>query len=521
MKLIKIAAALAFTAQMAAAQEPQAGGTLRMIAQPEPPTLMLGLNQQGPTQFVAGKIYEGLLRYGPDLSVMPGLARSWDVSEDGLKYTFELQEGVTWHDGTPFSSDDVVFSLAEFLPEVHPRTRGILSHVKEITAPDANTVEIVLNEAFPAFLQSFEVSGAPMIPAHLYQGTDYRENPANASPVGTGPFMFDEWQRGSFIRLVRNESYWQDGKPYLDELVFNVVPDAASRAVAFETGDVDVLRGGDVEYFDVQRLAGLPETEVTNAGWEFLSPIIWVQFNLRKEPMNDVRFRKAVWHAIDREFIANAIWMGFADPADGPLPANSPYHANDLPAADYDPDKARSLLDEMGLTPNDDGVRVTVRYLSLPYSETYIRMGEYIRQQLREVGIELEVTQTDVGGWAQTLGQWDYDLTMNLLYQYGDPALGVERAYVSSNLVQGSPSANVSGLDNPEIDDLLAEAGSATSDAKRTQLYQQFQNKVVEEAYFAYLVRVNFPTVYNSKVRNLVDSAIGLNDTMADVWIAP
>lgn len=520
MKIMRLAVALALSAQMAIAEEPQVGGTLRMIAQPEPPMLMLGLNQQGPTQFVAGKIYEGLLRYGSDMSVMPGLAKTWDVSDDGLIYTFDLQEGVTWHDGTAFSSDDVVFSLSEFLPEVHPRARGVLSRVEEITAPDENTVKITLKEPFPAFLRSFEVSSAPMIPAHIYRGTDFRENPANATPIGTGPFMFDDWQRGSYIRLKRNDAYWQEGKPYLDELVFNVVPDAASRSIAFETGEVDVLRGGDVEYFDVRRLENLPNTEVTNAGWEFLSPIIWVQFNLRNEPMNDVRFRKAVWHAIDRDFIANAIWMGFAEPADGPLPANSPYFAQNLPAADYDPEKSRALLDEMGLTPDADGVRATVRYLSLPYSETYIRMGEYIRQQLREVGIELEVTQTDVGGWAQTLGQWDYDMTMNLLYQYGDPALGVERAYVSSNLVQGSPSANVSGLDNPQIDSLLADASSATSDEKRMELYQEFQKMVVDEAYFGYLVRVNFPTVYNTKVRNLVDSAIGLNDTMADVWIA-
>lgn len=520
MKFMKIAAALVLAAQIAAAEEPQKGGTLRMIAQPEPPMLMLGLNQQGPTQFVAGKIYEGLLRYGSDLSAMPGLAESWEVSEDGLTYTFKLQQDVKWHDGTDFSSDDVVFSLSEFLPEVHPRARGVLSQVSEIKALDEDTVEITLKQPFPAFLQAFEVSSAPMIPAHIYRGTDYRENEANATPVGTGPFMLDEWQRGSFIRLVRNDDYWQEGKPYLDELVFNIVPDAASRAGAFETGEVDVLRGGDIEYFDVQRLAALPDTEVTNAGWEFLSPIIWVQFNLRNEPMNDARFRKAVWHAIDREFIANAIWMGFADPADGPLPANSPYFANNLDAAGYDPDKSRALLDEMGLTPDENGVRVTVRYLSLPYSETYIRMGEYVRQQLREVGIELEVTQTDVGGWAQTLGQWDYDLTMNLLYQYGDPALGVQRAYVSSNLVKGSPSANVSGLNNPEIDSLLAQAASATSEAERKELYEAFQRKVVEEAYFGYLVRVNFPTVYKSSVRNLVDSAIGLNDTMADVWIA-
>lgn len=522
MRLDKASFAIVFAlaAQIVSAEAPQSGGTLRMIAQPEPPMLMLGLNQQGPTQFVAGKIYEGLLRYGPDMAPLPSLAREWEVSDDGLTYTFHLQEGVVWHDGEAFGSDDVIFTLTEFLPEVHPRARGVMARIEAATAVDILTVEIKLSSPFPAFIRAFEVSSAPMIPAHLYRGTDFRQNPANDTPVGTGPFELEEWQRGSFIRLAKNENYWQEGLPYLDTLVFNVVPDAGSRSVAFETNSVDVLRGGDVEYFDVNRLGALPDVEVTNAGWEFLSPMVWVQFNLRNAPMDDVRFRKAVWHALDREFIANAIWSGFAKPAKGPLPESSPYFNPDIPTIDYDPEKSRALLDEMGLTPDANGVRATVKFLSLPYSETYIRMGEYVRQQLREVGIELEVTQTDVGGWAQALGQWDYDLTMNLLYQYGDPALGVERAYVSSNLVQGSPSANVSGLESEKVDSLLAEAAGATNDEERIQLYAEFQQEIVENAYFGYLVEVNFPTVYRSNVRNLVSTAIGLNDTLADVWIA-
>jgi peptide/nickel transport system substrate-binding protein len=522
MKLSKAGFAVlcAFAAQVALAETPQTGGTLRMIAQPEPPMLMLGLNQQGPTQFVAGKIYEGLLRYGPDMAPLPGLAREWEVSEDGLTYTFRLQEGVVWHDGEAFDADDVIFTMTEFLPEVHPRARGVMARIESATAVDDLTVEVKLKAPFPAFLRAFEVSSAPMIPAHLYRGTDFRQNPANDTPVGTGPFKLEEWQRGSFIRLSRNDSYWQEGKPYLDTLVFNIVPDAASRSVAFETNSVDVLRGGDIEYFDVNRLAGLPNVEVSNAGWEFLSPMVWVQFNLRNAPMDDARFRQAVWHALDRDFIANAIWSGFAEPAAGPLPRSSSFFNGNLPAIGYDPEKSKALLDDMGLTPDANGVRAKVRFLSLPYSETYIRMGEYVRQQLREVGIELEVTQTDVGGWAQALGQWDYDLTMNLLYQYGDPALGVERAYVSSNLVQGSPSANVSGLQSEKIDTIMAQASSATDESERMKLYAEFQQEIVENAYFGYLVEVNFPTVYRSNVRNLISTAIGLNDNMADVWIA-
>ena len=520
MRPLTTAAAACVAAMAISAAEAQThGGTLRMIAQPEPPMLMLGLNQQGPTQFVAGKIYEGLLRYDTELQPMPSLAREWSVSEDGLTYIFHLQEGVLWHDGAPFTSDDVAFTLGEFLPSVHPRARGVLANVDRIETPDDLTVEITLSQPFPAFLSAFEVSSAPMIPAHLYRDTDFRDNPANNEPVGTGPFRFEEWNRGSYIRLERNPDYWQEGLPYLDELLFSVVPDAASRVVAFETGRVDVLRGGDIEYFDVNRLAAMPDVEMTLDGWEFLSPSVWVQFNLRNEPMNDPRFRQAVWHALDRDFIANTIWSGFATPATGPISSTTLFFDPDLPEVAQDLDRARELLDEMGLTPDSNGVRARVRFLALPYSETYLRMGEYVRQQMREIGIETTMTQTDAAGWAQAIGQWDYDLSMNLLFQFGDPALGVHRAYVSSNLVQGSPSANVSGLDDAEIDALLAAAGSETDPEERQRLYSEFQRRIVEGAYFGYLVETQFPTVYRSNVRNLVTTAIGLNDTMAEVWI--
>ena len=167
---VAIAAALACAAPLAAApsaafaaETPVKGGTLTAIIQPEPPMLVMGLNQQAPTQTVAGKIYESLLTYNFDLTPRPGLAKSWEVSADGLTYTFHLQEGVTWHDGKPFSADDVLFTFKTFLPETHPRARALFGRAESITAPDAATIVIKLKEPFPAFLQGFEVSTTPII----------------------------------------------------------------------------------------------------------------------------------------------------------------------------------------------------------------------------------------------------------------------------------------------------------------------------------------------------------------------
>lgn len=198
-----IAALGAFTIAVgttgAVAQDPVSGGTLNIIINPEPPILMLGVNQQAPTQAVAGKIYESLLKYSQELEPQPSLAQEWEVSDDGLTYTFELAEGVTWHDGEPFSAEDVVFSYDTFLPETHPRWRNIHNRLESVEATDENTVVFTLSDPFPAFITSFAVDNAPIIPRHVYEGEDFLDNDAHQTPIGTGPFQFEEWQRGSYI----------------------------------------------------------------------------------------------------------------------------------------------------------------------------------------------------------------------------------------------------------------------------------------------------------------------------------
>lgn len=296
--LAAVAAILPWTS---ASAEPVPGGRANVVVQPEPPSLMLGLVQNAPAQMVAGNIYEGLLRYDSDLQPMPSLAKSWTVSDDGLTYTFNLEEDVKWHDGAPFSSADVVFSADVFLRESHPRFRAILEHVASIEAPDDNTVVFTLKSSFGPFLNAFEVGSMPIVPKHIYEGTDFQNNPANNTPIGTGPFKLDEWVKGSYIKLVKNADYWDEGKPYLDEVYWHVIPDAASRAVAFETGQVDILPGGSIENFDVPRITALDNTCVTDSGWEFFGVQSWLWLNNRDDsPMASKELRQAVMYAIDR-----------------------------------------------------------------------------------------------------------------------------------------------------------------------------------------------------------------------------
>jgi len=513
--LATAASSLALLAALAspALADPKYGGRANVVIQPEPPGLMVGILQNAPTQMVAGNIYEGLLRYDEKLAPHPQLAKSWEISPDGLTYTFKLQEGVKWHDGQPFTAADVLFSV-EFVKQTNPRTRASLAHVDSVTAPDDLTVVFKLKDTFGPFIRVFETGTLPMIPKHLYEGTDYKTNPANNTPIGTGPFKFAEWVKGSHIRLVKNPDYWEKGKPYLDEIYWHVIPDASARAVAFETGKVDILPGGSVENFDVGRLAKTKNACITDKGWEFLAPQSWLWFNHRSGPTADVRFRKAVSYAIDRKFAHEALWNGMGKVSTGPF-ADSTSFRDEAALTDYsyDPAKAKALLKEMGYKGE------VIRFPPMPYGETWMRWAEAIKQNLEDVGIKVELIATDVPGWNKKMGDWDFDISTTYLYQYGDPALGVSRAYVSSNIAKGSPFNNVGGYSNPKVDELFAEGATAFPEAKRQAAYSQVQKILSDDAVYAWLIDLKFPTLTHCNVKNLITTGTGVNDGFRDAWI--
>lgn len=496
-----------------AAGTPKRGGTVHVVVQPEPPMLMQGLNQNGPTNMVAGNIYESLLRYDEKLQPMPSLAKSWEASADAKVYTFRLQEGVKWHDGKPFTADDAVFTLDKFLREVHPRWRPIVNNqVEKIEKVDDLTVRITLKQPFGPIMLAMEVASAPMIPKHIYDGTDYRANPANNTPIGTGPFKLKEWRKGSFIHLVRNEDYWLKDRPHLDEIYWQIIPDAAARAVAYETGKVDVLTGGSVDIFDVARLSKLPNTCVTTKGWEMFAPHAWVTVNHRNGILGNKQFRQGLMHAIDREFGKDVVWGGYGKLPTGPISSKTKFYDGNVTKFDFNPAKARELIKASGYKGEP------IKFLALPYGETWTRWGEALKQNFADVGVNLVIETTDVPGWTQRTSNFDFDLTFNFLYQLGDPATGVARSYVSSNIVKGNPFGNVGGYSNPEVDRIFAEAANAPSDQARQALYTQVQKVLAEELPVLWLLEMDFPTIHRCNVKNLVNTAVGVNDGFREAW---
>lgn len=509
---------IGFSSQVFAQAKPQHGGVLTAILSPEPPSLNLALQQVQGTQMVASKIYESLLQYSKKLEPVPSLAASWNMSADRLTYTFHLQTGVKWHDGKPFSSADVVFTYKEILSKT-PRTRGLMDNVAELSAPDANTVVFKLKKPYSAFLYAHDIGGGAILPKHLYEGVELGKNPYNNAPIGTGPFKFAKWERGSHVELVRNPAYWRKGLPYLDGITFRVIPDAASRRLAIEQGTVLQAVSGDIDPVDIARVSKLPNLKTTREGGEYWSTMNWVEFNTAQAPMDDKRFRQAVMYAVDRKFLVEKIAFGQGTVATGPIHHNTRFYDPNVRRYDYDPKKAIALLDEMGLKPDAKGVRVTLGFIPLPYGEVYRRQAEFIKMQLGKVGITINIEAGDVASWVKRIGNHDFQLGTNGVFQYGDPAIGVARTYLSTNIHKGLMFSNTSQYKNPKVDELFAKAAEAR-DAERQALYSEIQKLLVEDVPVMWVYDVVGTTFFNKNVHDAYTTGLGSAGSYAEAWLS-
>ena len=498
---------------------PRRGGTLQMMLTPEPPVLQIGVNQQGPTLAAAPKMFQGLVSFSRTLEPTPLLAKSWTISEDGKEYVFRLQEGVKWHDGQPFTADDVVFSIMKFHMELSPRARAIFSLIETCEARDPHTVRIVLKQAFQPFMLMFDATAAAMVAKHLFDGRDYRTAPAVQRPVGTGPFKFVEWQRGNFIRMDRNEEYWKPGRPYLDSVIYRIIPDSQSRRLALESGQVLLSQASDIEPFDIPQLRQRPNLEVNTSGWEYFSPLSWLELNHRVKPLDDARVRRAMSMAIDRNFIVNRLWFGVGKPATGPVASTTRFYDANAKIAAFNVQAANALLDQAGFPRNAQGVRFTLKHIPLPYGEIWTRLSEYLRQAMRQIGVALDLESTDAGSWARRVGNWEYETTINFVYQFGDPTLGVERTYVSSN-IQKVTFTNTGGYSNPQVDALFLQARGAAAAADRARAFSEVQKILVEDVPQIWLTELSFPTVHDKKVSNVITTGLGVSKSFDDVFIA-
>jgi len=488
----------------------------------EPATLNYPLYNFRLSQQICGNINESLLLFDWQFKPHPNLARSFKISPDGLTYTFHLEPEVLWHDGVAFTAHDVVFSSDVMLRQLNTRSRAALSHCETIRALDARTVEYRLKQPFNAFLLSFMASSGPMMPAHIYEGTDFRINPFNNKPIGTGPFKFKKWSRGQYIHLVRNDHYWRRGRPQLDEIYFRVIEGAEQRMVALESGAIDMGFGDAIDPVVMSRLQAKPHLRCVTNAYDGDGEMGLMEINQRRFPFSDRRFRAALIHAINKEFLVNGLNFGHGKVAHGPIASTAPYFDDkSLVKYPFDPARARALLDEMGLRPRTGGVRAKLGMMMLPDGGgAWTRFARYAKQALGDIGLEVELQSADWATFTRRNGSWDFDLAWNSYGLFGDPAIGMSRLFLSSNIRKGIPATNVQGYINPQVDDLFGKAANALQHDEAQRCYSHIQQILTRDVAMLWMFETKPPVFYNKRFKDVITGPNGPSDGFGQASLA-
>lgn len=501
--LLLLAAAIAAPLSSAAQDGAKRGGTL-VVGWTQTPRHLNGAVQSGiATALPSAQLFASPLRFDDKWNAQPYLAEKWSLSADGKSLTLNLRKGAVFHDGKPITSADVAFSIMAIKAN-HPFTT-MMGPVEKVDTPDAQTAIVRMSTPHPAIVLAMSPALCPILPKHIYgDGQDLKSHPRNSADiVGSGPFKFVEFKPGQRIALERFDKFFLQGKPYLDKLIIDITPDSSSLMLGFERGSIQMLPMVTVST-DLKRLSTNPQVTLTPKGYEGIGAINWLAFNLTRKPMSDLQVRKAIASAIDKNFIAKALMGGFATPADGPIVASSPFAVSDLVHYPVDLQKAAAMLDAAGYKPGASGERFKLTIDYIPGGDDQQKnVAEYVRAQLKKIGIATEVrASADFPAWAKRMASKDFDLSMDVVFNWGDPIIGVHRSYLSSN-IKPIVWTNTQSYSNPKVDELLNTAGGLLDQTQRKAYYATFQKIVTDELPIHFINQVPYHTAASKKVGNL------------------
>lgn len=502
-----------------AAEEPKRGGTL-VLGSTQTPRHLNGAVQSGiATAMPSTQIFASPLRFDDKWNPQPYLAESWKLAEDGKSLTLKLRKDAVFHDGKPITSADVAFSIMAIKAN-HPFTT-MMGPVEKVDTPDPYTAVIRMSVPHPAIVLAMSPALCPILPKHIYgDGQDLKNHPRNTTDVvGSGPFRVTEFKPAQRIVMERFDKFFLPGKPYLDKVIVNVTPDMASLVLGLERGDIQMLPFATLPT-DLKRFANDPRVSLTPKGYDGIGALNWLAFNTAKKPLSDVQVRKAIATAIDKNFIAKALMGGFATVSDGPLVASSPFAVPDLVRYPLDLKKAGEMLDAAGYKAGAGGERFKLTIDYLPGADDQQKnVAEYIRGQLKKVGITVEVrASADFPAWAKRLASHDFDMSMDTVFNWGDPIIGVHRTYLSTN-IKPIVWTNTQSYANPKVDELLNTAGGLIDPTQRKAYYATFQKIVTDELPIEFINQVPYHTITSKKVANVPVTIWGPLSPLDEVYL--
>ncbi|WP_375264608.1 ABC transporter substrate-binding protein [Planktotalea sp.] len=452
---------------------------ITLALQLEPPHL-------DPTSAAAGAIdsvlysnvFEGLTRFMEDGSVVAGLAQSWEISEDGLSYTFKLREGVTFHDGTAMDAEDVKFSLDRARAEDSTNAqKALYAGITDVSIVDPMTVTLTLAEANGSMLFNLAWGDAVIVAPESIENI-------KQMPIGTGAFRFVNWVQGDKIELARNDSYWGNA-PALETATFKFISDPTAAFAAVMAQDVDVFAGFPAPE-NLPQFEADPRFQVlvgSSEGETILST------NNKMPPFDNVKVRQAVAHAIDRQAIIDGAMFGYGTPIGTHFAPHNPDYVDLTSGSMHDPAKAKALLAEAGIP---DGFETT---LHLPPPSYARRGGEIIAAQLAQVGIKAEIINVEWAQWLETVFRGkDFGLTIVSHTEPFDIGIYARPDYYFQ-------------YDNPEFQALMTTLNATSDPSMRSEMIATAQTTISQDYVNGYLFQLAFPTVADAKVSGLWENA--------------
>jgi peptide/nickel transport system substrate-binding protein len=478
-----------------AAEEPVYGGTLRVALEGEPPGLDPTTNPSAIIDRVMyNNLFEGLVKFDIQGKIVPGLAKSWDVSGDGKVYTFRLHQGVKFHNGQPFTAADVKYTFGLAMdPDSTTKThKEYYKDIAQVEVVDDHTVRITLSTVNSMFFYDLARGDSVILPKDM-------QPEMKTNPVGTGPFMFKEWIKGDQVTLVKFGDYYQSGVPYLDEAIFKFIDTPPARNAALKAGDIDVIG-----------YLASPETAIEfdkDPRFKVHSGVttgdVIMSTNNSRKPFNDVRVRRAMAHAIDRRAIIDGAMFGYGTPIGSHM---SPINSNYVDLTwmfPYDPEKAKALLAEAGYPDGFDAViKLPPRY---DYSK---RSGEIIADLFKRVGINLKIELIEWGQWIDRVYRnADYDLTVIGHVEAFDIGIYANPDYYFR-------------YDNPKFQEIIKRARGSTDPGEQSRLYAIAQYILADDAVNGFLFEAPSLPAMRKEVMGWWKDYPAIAHDITKVWIA-
>lgn len=438
-------------------------------------------------------LFAGLTAHDADNNVVAGLAESWDFDENILTWTFHLREGLTFHDGEPLTSEDVKFTLEAILnPDNQSEIVSNYTDIEEITCPDPLTAEIRLSQINVAFPDYMTIG---ILPKHLLEGEELATCSFNQNPVGAGPYKLTEWDMGQSITMEKFENYY-GGEPNIDRVIFKIVPETDSKAMQLSAGEIDMAQ---ITAKTAESFRGNDNYAVYQMGTADYRAIAYNFWNpyFQKHP----ELPNILSYAIDRQAIVDSVLLGEGQTAYSPLQKNE-YNNEAIEHFDYDPEKAVQLLEEAGWEKGADGYYekdgdpLAFVISAMADDQVRVDMATMCAAQLQQIGVNVT---------AESRPSLDWDGQQACIIGWGSPFDADDHTYKVFSTDAGD---NYTGYSNPKIDEILASARHTADDARRGQLYAQFQEAMTEAMPYTFIAYVDADYAMKAQVKGITPETV-------------